>query len=123
MRERAWWARLLVRPSGHGVTGLLLPNHFPPHVLPQHLGHHDAPVGLLVVLDHRDQPATDRDGGAVEGVDEVRALFALLAVADVEAAGLVVGAVARAGDLAVFARLAAAGHPGLEVELAIGGAA
>ena len=44
-------------------------------------------------------------------------------VADVEAAGLVVGAVAGAGDFAVLAAVAAAGHPGFEVELAIGRAA
>ncbi len=49
--------------------------------------------------------------------------FALVLVADVEPAGLVVGAVRRAGHFAVFARLAAAGHPGFEVELAIGRAA
>ena len=44
-------------------------------------------------------------------------------VADVEPPRLVVGAVGRAGHLAVLAVLAAAGHPGLEVELAIGRAA
>ena len=44
-------------------------------------------------------------------------------VADVEASGLIIGAIRRAGDLAVLAGLAAAGHPGLEVELAIGRAA
>ena len=47
----------------------------------------------------------------------------LLLVADVEPAGLVVGAVAGAGDFAVLAAVAAAGHPGFEVELAIGRAA
>ena len=44
-------------------------------------------------------------------------------VADVEPAGLVVGAVRGAGDFAVFAAVAAAGHPGFQVELAIGRAA
>ena len=40
-------------------------------------------------------------------------------VADVEPAGLVVGAVRRAGHLAVLAAVAAAGHPGFEVVLAV----
>ena len=47
----------------------------------------------------------------------------LYLIADVEAAGLVVGAVRGAGDFAVFAAVAAAGHPGFEIELAIGRAA
>ena len=49
--------------------------------------------------------------------------FSPFLVADVEPAGLVVGAVRGAGDFAVFAAVAAAGHPGFEVELAIGRAA
>ncbi len=44
-------------------------------------------------------------------------------IPDVEPAGLVVGAIRGAGDLAVFAVLAASGHPGFEVELAVGRAA
>ena len=38
------------------------------------------------------------DGGAVERVDEVRPLFALLLEADAQPPGLIVGAVAGAGD-------------------------
>ena len=41
------------------------------HPRPQHLGHDDRAVGLLVVLQHGDQAAADGDGGAVERVDEV----------------------------------------------------
>src|SRR5207302_1590346 len=39
------------------------------------------------------------------------------------AAGLVIGAIGRAGDLAVIAVLTAAGHPGFEVVFAVGRAA
>ena len=44
----------------------------------------------------------------------------LCLIADSQPAGLVVGAIGGAGHFAVFARFAAAGHPGLEIELAIG---
>ena len=44
-------------------------------------------------------------------------------VADVEAAGLVIGAVGRARHLAVLAGFPSAGHPGFQVELAVCGAA
>ena len=54
---------------------------------------------------------------------KLRAFFALDLVADVEPAGLVVGAVRGAGHFAVLAAAAAAGHPGFEVELAVGRAA
>src|SRR5688572_26982038 len=78
-------------------------------------------VGLLVVLEQRDQRARDRHGGAVERVDELVLLAALSPEARLEAAGLEIGAVRRAGHLAPVAALAAPGQPGLEVELAIGG--
>ena len=51
---------------------------------------------------------------------EPRSLLARRAVADIQPARLIVGAVRRAGDLAILAVLAAAGHPGFEIELAVG---
>ena len=85
-----------------------LPHSSPRSVLadprPQHFGDDDAAVGLLVVLQDRDQRPREGDRGAVERVDEPRALLLWRLVADVEPAGLEVGAVRRAGHLAVFAR-------------------
>ena len=90
---------------------------------PQRFGDQNRAVGLLVVLQDGDDRAADGDGRAVERVDELRAFFAFHFVADVEPAGLVVGAVRGAGDFAILAAVAAAGHPGFQVELAIGRAA
>ena len=89
----------------------------------QHIGDDDRPVRLLIVLENRDNRAADRNGGAVERVDELSALFAFGFVANIESARLVVGAVRGAGDFAVFAAVAAAGHPGFEIEFAVRGAA
>src|SRR5262249_5851071 len=58
-----------------------------------------------------------------ERVDVPRALEALALVPHREPAGLVVGAVGGARYLAVLALLAAAGHPRLQVVLAVGRAA
>ena len=83
----------------------------------------DAAVGLLIVFQHRDHAAADGDRRAVERVDEVRPFFALVLEANAQPPGLIVGAIGGAGHLAVFARLAAAGHPGFQIELAIRGPA
>ena len=42
------------------------------HVGPQHLGHDDAPVGLLVVLHDGDHDPRQGQARAVEGVDKAR---------------------------------------------------
>ncbi len=86
----------------------------------QDLGNVDPAVGPLVVLQDHDQGPAEGDGRAVERVDEPRSLLARRAIADIQPARLVIGAVRGAGHLAVFAVLAAAGHPGFEVELAVG---
>ena len=49
----------------------------------QHLRYEHRAVGLLVVLEDRDDRARAGDGGAVERVDELRALLAARTVADV----------------------------------------
>ena len=59
----------------------------------------DARVGLLTVLEQRDQRAADRHRGAVERVQ--RLCLLVLAHADVQAPGLVVGRVRARGQLAV----------------------
>ena len=76
----------------------------------------------MVFQDRDDRPA-DGDGRAIERVHEVRPLLTRLPVAESEPPRLVVGAVGGARHLAPLARLAAARHPGLEVELAVGRAA
>ena len=63
----------------------------------------DAAVLVLVVLQDRDERAADRDAGAVEGVDEARALAVLRPVARVHAPRLEVGADRAARDLAIGA--------------------
>ncbi len=55
-------------------------------------------------------------------MDQIGSLFAFDLAADVQAAGLVIGAVAGARDFAVLASVAAARHPGFKIELAIRGA-
>src|SRR5690606_17737854 len=84
----------------------------------ERLRHGDRAVGALVVLEQRDQRARDGDGGAVQQVQVLALLRALALEAGVESARLVVAAVRGARDLAPAAALAAARHPGLEVELA-----
>ncbi len=79
----------------------------------QGLRHGDRAVLVLVGLEDRDDRAGDGGQGAVEGGDGRRAVVA--ARADVEAAGLELGAVGRRGELAP----ALAGRdPRLAVELA-----
>ena len=84
-------------------------------------GNQDRAIGLLVVFQDGHQGPADGDRGAVERMDQLRSFLARVFVANIQPAGLVVGAVGGAGDLAPLASLAAAGHPGLQVELAIGG--
>src|SRR5262245_15747731 len=67
----------------------------------------DAAVGLLVVFEDRDQSAGTGDGGAVEGMCELRSFRLGSLETDPEPAGLVVGAVRCRGDFAVFSLLAA----------------
>src|SRR6266702_6258891 len=81
----------------------------------------DRSVGLLIVFQNGENGPADSHGRAVERVDEVGPLLPGNLVADIESAGLIVGAVGSAGDFAVFAPFASTGHPGLEVILAIGG--
>ena len=70
-----------------------LPNAINPHPLSQHFRDEDATVGLLVVFEEGDHGSRDRDGGAVERVDEVSSLLVWQLAADAEAAGLEIGAV------------------------------
>src|SRR5436189_55920 len=68
------------------------PDAFLAHPRLEDLWNLDGAVGLLVVLqDGQDGPG-DGDRGAVERVDEARPLLTWRPVADVEPAGLVVGA-------------------------------
>src|SRR5579862_312692 len=81
----------------------------------EHAGSDDRPVLLLAVLDQRDQRAARRDRRAVQGVDGSRPVGR--AVADVAAAGLVVGRVRARRQLAIAAL---PGQPDLDVVLARG---
>src|SRR6516164_1913788 len=80
------------------------------HPRTQHGRDRDRAVGLLVVFEDGEQGARHGHGGAVEGVDEAGALLLGRLVADVEPAGLGIGAVGRAGHFAILAALTAAWH-------------
>lgn len=66
---------------------------FNPHPFSQHFRDDDAAVELLLVFEEGDHGSRDRDGGAVECVDEVRPFLVRQLATDAEAAGLEVGAV------------------------------
>ncbi len=66
-------------------------------------------IGALMIFHHGDNRAADRDGGAVKSMNQMRALLAFDAVANVESSSLIVGAVGGAGHFAPFAVLASAG--------------
>src|SRR3712207_3366793 len=85
----------------------------------ERLGKQHRAVLLLVDLQQRYERATYGERGTVQGVEELGPTT-VFSVPDPEAAGLVVGGVGGARDLSV---VVAAGHPSLEVELAVGGAA
>src|SRR5690349_16020175 len=105
-----------VTQTGHprGQKGLGL-EHVPPQERLQRLGYPDRPVGLLVVLHDRNQPA-GRGQGAVQRGSRLRLPIGI-PVADVEPTALESCAVRRAGHLAVPPLR---GHPRLAVELARG---
>src|SRR5690606_5567406 len=114
IQKLPWHARLaaLFRPQA---------DDFLAHVRLENFRHDHAAVGLLVVFQNGDDRPATCEGRPVERVDEAGALLAFDLVADVKPAGLVIGAVARAGHFAELATLAAAWHPGFQVVLAIGG--
>src|SRR5262249_42160552 len=112
--------------SSSGVIGLRFATASPSpgdpvlaHPGPEHLGHRHRPVRLLVVLQDRYQRPRAGHRGAVERVGELRPLLPRGLVANVQPPRLEVGAVARAGHLAVLPGLATARHPGFEVIFAI----
>src|SRR5262249_38311504 len=71
------------------------------HVGAQHLGNDHRAVRLLVVLEHGDERASDREAGAVERVHEARVLAALRLVAGIHAPRLEVAAHRARRNLAV----------------------
>src|SRR5689334_2637981 len=73
----------------------------PARVAPERLGDDDRSVGLLVVLEYRDQGPPHGQARSVQGVHVLRLSLRLLPVADVRATGLEVLAVGAGGDLAV----------------------
>src|SRR5690606_26125737 len=78
-----------------GIALLLRLDHFDAaQVGPQHLGNHNATIRLLVVLQHGDERANDRQPGAVERVDKARAPAIRRAITDVRAARLKITRVA-----------------------------
>src|SRR5436190_10698369 len=85
----------------------------PVHVGPQRLGHGHRAVLVLVVLQHRDQGAADREARAVQGMHEARTFSFLRAIARSHAAGLVVTTVRAARDLAIAVL---SGQPDLDIE-------
>src|SRR5260221_11861763 len=73
----------------------------PAHIRPQHIRYQDGAVALLIVLDHRDQRAPDRQSGAVERMNEAGALLSLRPDTRLHAARLDVAAIGAARDLAI----------------------
>src|SRR5690606_11807632 len=77
----------------------------------EHLGNHDAAVGLLVVLENGDNGPRYRDGCSVESVGELGSLGLGGLVANAQPPRLVIGAIRRRSHLAELPAFAAAGHP------------
>src|SRR5262249_26459275 len=101
-------------------TGLCLRDPFlAKHPRPQNLRDQHRPIRLLIVLQNRQQRTRDGARGAVQGVDEARSLEAGALVSDAEPPRLVIGAVRRAGPLAIFAACATPWHPRFEIVFAI----
>ena len=73
-----------------------------------------------MIFQDRDDCAAYGDGGAVEGVGEMRSFFPFDSIPNVESTGLVVGAVGGAGHFAPFATVSASWHPSFEIVFAIG---
>src|SRR5271166_716194 len=117
MLSRALPVRVM-KPGDSGIS-----KHIFAEVGPEHFGNVDAAIGSLVILEDHDQCPRERDGRAVQRMDKPCSLLTAVPVADVQTSGLVIGAVGGTGHLAVLAGRAATGHPGFEVELAVGGPA
>src|SRR6266496_741588 len=77
-------------------------------------------IGLLVVFQNSENRPADGHGGTIERVHESSSLLSWNLIADVKPARLIIRAIGRAGDFAVFPCLSSPRHPGLQVVLAIG---
>src|SRR5260370_31460401 len=71
------------------------------HIGTQHLGYGNHAVALLIILEHGDQSASDRQARAVEGVDEARSLTFLRPKTRPHSARLEIAAIGAARDLAI----------------------
>src|SRR5690606_28251722 len=72
------------------------------HIAAQRLGHGHAAVGLLVVLQHRDQGPADGQPGTVEGVHQFRLAGFRVPPTGLHAACLEVATVGAGGNFPVF---------------------
>ena len=106
-----WERRTALLPAGIRASAELRRSA----VLDEDRRDRDRAVGLLAILDDRDQRPADRHGGAVERVDVLRRCTRGGPVAAAETTSLVVGRVRGRGQLAVSLL---ARDPGLAVELA-----
>src|SRR5436305_5770754 len=99
------------------MQALFRPRHDPvlAYPRPQRFGDDNGAVRFLAILQNGKDRSRDRHRGAVERVDEARALLTGSLVPDVEPACLEVGAVRCARDFAELAFLATAWHPGFQV--------
>src|SRR5262249_15679908 len=123
-QERGGRTRCRAPPVGRAVTQALRMTSQPMNgrrtsgktTLPSACWHcarvDEGAVRLLVLLEDRDEGATDRERRAVQRVDEARLRLGLGAVADLRAACLKVTVVRAARDLTVEALT---GQPHLEV--------
>src|SRR5262245_1069779 len=90
------------------------------HVRLQSLGNYDRPIGLLIVLEYRDQRTPDREPRAVQRVDVADLLAAFGAVARIHAPRLKVAAHRARGDFSIGIL---AWQPNLDVVGLLGGKA
>ena len=86
------WDRLA--DSAKSVAMAALPDCLYPHIRTQRFGDDHAAVGLLVVLQDRDQNARQSQSGAVQGVDIPGLFTQLRPVAYISPAGLKIAAIA-----------------------------
>ena len=101
-------------------SSVLRENTFEGNVRTQRFRDDDCSVRLLTHFENGEERAANRDRRAVEGMEEVRSLFALDLETRVQTARLVVRAVRRARDFAVRV---ATGHPRFDIVFAIRGTA
>src|SRR5262245_13303566 len=111
-RPSAWMPSSLVTSTVRGLSAIRANDLAAVHIGAKHVGDHDRSVGLLIVLEHRDQGSPDGEARAVERVNITQLAAAARAVARLHSARLEVAAHRAARDLAIGVL---AGQPDFEI--------